>query len=278
MDDLLVATVNGLFLVQDGLVWQLAEGDHYGLTWDRQRLYAAYRKGARIRSWDGQGEWQIVECPHRQNDVHQILWWDGVLYVAHSGADQIDAWDGAEWQTLWQGTGDGREHVNSIWYGFDRFWVVEHRFGREPARVRMYDAGFGLVKTHEFYDLAHDHNCGLHNVYLEDGRLYTLSVDRMIIRDLIDGVEGTWKLGGYLRGLARTENHWYVGQSRISERDHRAKGDAEVLVLDGRFHVLTGISIRDAGQIHDIRALKGDRAHNGLDCPLEMEDFWTPRE
>lgn len=271
MDDLLVAARRGLYLVRDGEARRLVDGDHYGITWDRERLYLAHRKGARIVTWDGQGDYETVECPWRQNDVHQLLWWDGVLYVMASGADQVDAWDGQTWRVLWKGTGDGSEHANSIWCdGLDQFWVVEHRFGRVPARIRVYNRGFSLITTYEFHDLAQAHNCGLHNAYVEDGRLVTLSVHRMILHDLINGTEGRWTFGGYLRGLARTRHSWYIGQSIVAERQDRAEGDGEVLVLDNRFQVATSIHIPGAGQVHDIRALRGDWAHNGLECPVEV--------
>lgn len=271
-DDLLVSTVNGLYLIREGRVRRLRDGNYYGITWDRDRLYLACRSDARLYAWDGAGEPETVECPWRQNDVHQLLWRHGVLYVTTSGSDQIDAWDGSGWQTLWHGAGDGSDHVNSLWHRFDAFWVVEHRFGQDPAHIRVYGETFDQLRdTHEFQGLTQAHNCGLHNVYVEDARLFTLSVDRLIIRDLVDGTEGAWALGGYLRGLARTEGyHWYVGQSRVTERKRRTDGNAEVLVLDNRFRVLTRISIPGAGQVHDIRALRGDWAHNGLPCPVEL--------
>jgi hypothetical protein len=53
-----------------------------------------------------------------------------------------------------------------------------------------------------------------------------------------------------------------------SIRTARVKGESAFAVLDDALEVTEVVKLKDAGQIHEIRALSGDRAHNGIECPF----------
>ncbi|NIP85355.1 MAG: hypothetical protein GTO03_07255 [Planctomycetales bacterium] len=75
--------------------------------------------------------------------------------------------------------------------------------------------------------------------------------------------------GPYLRGLARTDR-FYVGVSRCGERAerHGPENDSAVLVLDDDLVEVGRIELQGTGQLCEVRALDGDRAHNRLPCPF----------
>jgi hypothetical protein len=265
--DLLVGTNRGLFLVRDGDAREVNAGPGYGVTWDHSHLYRV-RGGwvQRHGSLEGGGK-PVGRCVH---DLHQILWWDGSLYVTETSRDRVQRWTYGAEECVYDasGTGEDRNHVNSVWCDGASFYVVEHRRGNEPMRIVRLDRAFRRLDAFEFRDLTSMHHCGLHNVYVEDGVLYTLSVDEFLGVDVKSRARETvWKGGDYLRGLARTEGRWWVGRSNLAVRGDRAKGDGSVVVLDDGFGKVDEIVIKDCGQVHEVRALKGDRAHNGLDCP-----------
>jgi hypothetical protein len=219
---------------------------------------------------------ETVPFPTPIKDIHQIYWFDGVLYATHTAANRLDTWDDRGFGTIrWCGEG-ADEHINSIWCDGERFYVCEHRRGVEPARVRVFDRGWNPVGTQEFYGLNPAHACGVHNVYVEGGVLYTLSVDRLVLRNLASGETETRVVRDaahldYLRGFARSADRFVVGKSQVGVKEVRGEGDAEILFLDENLRLEDVIVLPDAGQLHDIRLLEGDRAHNGLDCPVNFD-------
>ena len=127
--------------------------------------------------------------------------------------------------------------------------------GRAPSRVRAFGPQFRDLVRHNFHDFDKGEQAwGLHNVYVEGGKLYTLAVGEMLVRDLSAGRTESVRLGGYLRGLARTEGRWYIGRSRLTERERRREGMGEVLALDDDFRLLGTARLGDAGQVYEVRA------------------------
>jgi len=262
MEDFLVTTTRGMFLVENGIPRKVADGWCFGLTWDRERLYVADGLGGQgeVHAWSPsfeRGECLLAPV----HDAHQILWWDGDLYATNTAENRIDV--AGKGHVKWT---DDNIHLNSVWCDGERFWVVEHRRGVMPARVRAFDLGWKEERVEEFYKLDTSHYWGLHNAYVEGGILHTLSTRRMIARPLAGGEEERTVVGGYLRGLARGDM-WYVGKSRLSERQTRNEGNGSVLLLDDDFQIVEEVLIPDCGQVHDIRLMAGGPAHNGLPFP-----------
>lgn len=273
----IASTANMLLLVENGSVTKLMPGWFYGITWDTKQIYLMSRHSPDIFIWTGEDE--IDQCEkvpflHNIDDAHQILWYDDILYITNTGYNRIEVFDKKQerfyqWASYPNDFEKAPDHINSIWFYNDEFYVCEHRYGKSPARIRILDKDFTIKRTIEFYDLD---CCGIHNVYIEDDILYTLSVNHLIQKHLItkevklNDIRSHNDIG-YLRGFARNENNFYIGESIVTSREDRRKGDSSVLILDNDLQVVEIIKLKGTGQLHDIRLLSKDKAHNGLDCP-----------
>lgn len=253
----------------------------FGITWNEDEIYLAEGGHA------GHSCYHIFDnnLKHKGKlpigkgigDPHQIYWWGGELYIASAWQDSIFIWDGnGECEEIrWKKEGEPNQHLNSIWSDGNRFYVCEHRKREMPKRVMVLDEAFNpvyrIVIPNEAFVKTRPH--GIHNIYIEDGWLYTCSpkafvafemgteVTRIITSDLI-------RQAHYVRGLARVPGKWFVGLSEAKVRNERGEGDSAVLVLDDDLEMIDLLPLRDTGGLNDIRAVDGpDLAHNGVRCP-----------
>lgn len=285
MDRLLIG-VMGKVIYWDGeqanTVFKTQGKRVYGITWNREHIFVAVgRRRGEILVFDGQWKSQgAIPLYDGPRDAHQMLWWDRTLYIAEPGREAIAYYrDGETKRIGWQGRFCGereKPHVNSVWCDGQRFYVTEHWRRLLPKKIRILDLEWRpqgvLVIGEEILGNGPDN--GIHNAYVENGWLYTLGPGRLIQLSLSSGeviahqIEGPWPF--YLRGLARTEDAFYVGMSQFSRvRIARAKGKSAFAVLNNALEVRKIVTLKDTGQVHEIRALAGDRAHNGIKCPFE---------
>jgi len=265
-------------------MWQF-----FGITWDAEFIYVAEagrKNHGHIHVFDGQLQYQgRLKIVHRWSfgDIHQIYWWDGKLYIMDTGWDRIAIWDGETTKYVrWIGKDEPHIHINSIWNDGEKFWVVEHRMERYPKRIRIFrPLGFKCLDTiylERALVAPKSGDCGLHNVYVEDGILYTLAPHGMVQYDLASGKGKVFELGKvwgkgneYLGGLARTPDHWFVGVAPPSSghRVARWSCDSGIYILNNDFEIEDVVVFPGAGAVTDIRAVDGDLAHNGIRCPYE---------
>jgi hypothetical protein len=277
----LAATINGLFLIKNGKSKKLLGGSFYGITWNKDEIFLAAWNEPKVFIWRGEDSIKRMDCvpfPFRVDDTHQILWWSGSLYIVHTGYNRLDIWKNKrsifsiQWHPFFTNNEQSAQHINSIWCDHSNFYIVEHNRGKLPVFIRVFDMEFVETALYSFSDINTCHNNGLHNVYIENNILYTLSVNNFIMRNLSTGKDKVFDIRshndiGYLRGFARDNNFFYIGESRISERPDRRKGNSNIIILNNSYQVKDIIELRDSGQLHDIRLLKNDFAHNSLDCP-----------
>ena len=251
----------------------LAEGEaHYnGVTWD----------------WDGG---VYVSCCHDfryivrrfsstlipdgylgnadLHETHQLLWWNDTLYATNTGKNRVELWDGDSWSHVaWNPSPHDIDHINGIWCDGERFYVSEFRHRVEgPSVVRVCDMALNLIETLEIGQ-------PIHNVYVEDGALYSLVSRKpggVNVYDLGSGRQ--WRIplnlpdDQLLRGLAKTKDRWYVGVSRWETwRDKRHVGDSVVLELDNEFRQVGEFVLPDGGPVCELRVLDApDLAHHGI--------------
>jgi hypothetical protein len=225
--------------------------------------------------------------PGYYSGPHQAFWWDQKLFVANTLANRVDWWNQADdtiTGLVWDHNildGDV-DHINSIWRDPDSgmFYVLEHRKMLRPKRIRVLGPELEKTQTIEL-DLdclvEHSTHCGLHNVYVECGVLFTLGPSQLILVDgrHSDPVEVELptivRYKHYLRGFARTKSAFFIGVSEASPGEGRPYGESRVLVVDDRFDLVGEIVLdKRFGQLMEIRIVDGpDRAHNGIPCPLE---------
>jgi hypothetical protein len=213
---------------------------------------------------------------------HQALWWGGVLYVTDTDheKDRVLLWDGEDIQTIrWPQWEEHVIHPNSIWCDGEAFYVVEHGGSGFPKWVQVLDLEFNPLERIELPKSIFPEPSrifhGIHNIYVEEGILYTLGPTSVVWYEIASGesdhVFFTQYMDGpfYNRGLARVKGKFYIGLSEIRERRKRAQGNSFILVADDNFNVLNILKLELAGGLHEIRAIDSlDLAHNRVKCPL----------
>ena len=263
------------------------EGVHYGITWDHEYIYASYNPPhdhiTEIEVYDSHLKYlHTLPLPDLKG-VHQIHWYDGMLYITNTAHNRIDMWDGVRVSSLDYTDSASLEpyqlrvdslHINSIWTDGVHWYICEHGYKLPPAKIRVFDMDLNQVHLIELDYAVHD-DLNAHNVYLENDCIYTCRHRRIGIRNyegtLIRSVfpHGEDEATFLLRGLARTAEHFYVGESTYAPRDLRGEGDSDILILDGDLCLLDTIFLKDAGQVYEIRVIDDmDYAHNGVPCPM----------
>lgn len=282
MDKLLISTMLS-FLYCDGDTYHVLHegkledgGAHYhGITWDNKGTL--YLSGAEkfhyvLHRFHVPG---MVELPLLEGDLHethQMIWIKGLLYVTNTGKNRVDVWDGRRWATkAWNPSPCDIEHVNAIWCDGTYVYVGEH--GQKTLRgsiARKCEMG-----TLEQVDEIHI-GPNIHNVYVENGYMYniTSSADANQCGILCTNVDtGDTELiplpqckEMLLRGLARTEQGWYIGVSKWEVwRDSRHQGDSVVIRLNEDFEEVDRIVFPNHGPVCSVRVVGAqDKAHNGI--------------
>lgn len=258
----------------------------FGITWNDKEIYVAeggHGGDSLYHIFDeklrhvGLLPFGLAGSDECISDPHQIYWWDGELYISSAKTDTIYIWDGRPEleQVRWKEAREPTQHLNSIWCDGERFYVCEHRKREMPKRVMVLDEAFNpmyrVIIPNDVFVKTKPH--GIHNVYVEDGWLYTCSPKAFVAFEMETGVARTItsdliRKAHYVRGLARAEGNWFVGLSEAKVRSERGKGDSAVLVLDDGLEMIDLLPLQDTGGLNDIRAIDGlDLAHNGVRCP-----------
>ena len=292
MTRLLISTYKRVILWdgQAHTVWDERGGPGYhnffGITWDEEKIYVAeggHSGDSLYHVFDADLQ-HIGLLPFGQkdgmglriSDPHQIYWWDGKLYVASAWQDSIFIWDDPDCTEVhWKKKGETSQHLNSIWCDGEAFYVVEHRKREMPKRVQVLNMDFEplhkIVIPNSAFVKTTPH--GIHNVYIEDGWLYTCSPKAFVAFKMETGAtrtvtSPTIQAAHYVRGLARVPGKWFAGLSEARVRNERGQGDSAVLVLDDNLEMIDLYPLQDTGGLNDIRAIDGpDLAHNKVRCP-----------
>lgn len=237
----------------------------YGVSWDHENVYLGERDSKAGGSIERRSPSLKRLGPVKDwvRDVHQVLWADGILYWTNTHEDTLEAWDGHEVMVAYDAGGNGTDahHLNSVWQDANgHLWIVEHGRGNDASQIRCLNTTwhFGFQGITD-----------LHNVYIEQGHAYVLAGARVLSLCLENKhLEEMVRVpDSYLRGLARDDGRWYVGRSLVGERGEREGHDAHVLVFDDDWKQTDCLTLPKAGQVHEVRLLEGDRAHNGLAYP-----------
>jgi len=279
--DMLIGAAARVIRVKDGNISTFAEGNglYYGITWTKDAVYILERgyhpnderrtKPERIRRFPGDvlghtGNW----------DGHQILAHNNrMLYITVSASNRFDIID-LQHDTVheWNYTEhEGRDvnHINSVWIDAS-IWVCEHNW-KNPSVIRE----FSLDRARQLRAVQVGNQ--IHNVYIENGMLYTCSSKdgTFLEYDLGSGrisrsvsVTGTPKGARWTRGLARTSDAFYVGVSALATREQRRSGTAWVLKINNDMKIVDALELPNAGQLCEVRVTsETDRAHNRIAYP-----------
>jgi len=263
---------------------ELMPGNFYGLTWNEDRAWVSWERdhvhGSLIMALDG----ELLDLPAMDN-VHDILWAQGRLWITDTAHDRVVAVDGAQVERFPLAPGGHDSlHLNSLWApprALPR--VCEGvRDGEWDERVCVLASGLaGTDAGHPatVLDLDGTALCEMrglfcHNFYVEDGVLYGCykrdresGVYRMALREPLYPALFPMGPNAFARGLARGDDLFLFGQSVSVERERRMDGHSTVVVADDDLEIVDQIQLRDTGQLRAVRLPDGDRAHNGLPFP-----------
>lgn len=274
-DRLLIGTARRL-LLWDGQPHTVYESDSltYGITWDGRHAYVVNGPDLLVMDKD----LEVVDrLALDMWGPHQALYSSGRVYIMESARNTIITVAGRAYhRQRWPHMMPGEDpHINSLWVQGDKHYVVEHRQMVTPKRIVVTDRDWTMLHVIEIPESAlMGKLSGLHNVYVEDDTLYTLGPGVIVTHNLVTGEFRTVTPDGefpmYLRGLARTQDRFYIGVSHHQPRDRRVEGGSAFLVMDSNLNQLELVSLEGTGQLCEIRALEGDRAHNGINFKVSV--------
>jgi len=290
---LLISTYKKVLLYVDGEAITVSQQfvSHAGLTWDYRFIYVVAREvefGTDTYGLVFDRKLNLIRTSLLPGVLgpHQCIYRNDEIFITNTGHNTISAWDGHDnVRTVWRGreriledpTTD--DHLNSVWYDDQHFYICEHRRG--PSKVRVLDHRWKLKDS---WDIGEQ----IHNLFVEEGKAYIGNSlhEGILVRDLETGavkhvpiietldwtpqpVERLIRKA-YLRGMAKSLDRFYVGCSAIAPRGDRSEGQSAVAILDNDLNYIDKIVLEDTGALCELRIVDDiDHAHNGIPCPWD---------
>jgi hypothetical protein len=273
---LIFATSRGLFVLDylNGIAKRVLSGKFYGLTrygdsWLIARSNdrgAKYRRMSDIIAITLSGD--RVESLKRlaigiPGELHQIDVIDDLLYVPHTGYNQILT---ISVRRLLSRTVPATilsfhnifldifkpSHLNSAFYDRDnrRVSLVAHNLTAHTARSSDLVTYDPLTGKHS---VQRTEGHSVHNVFAGNNEIiYCDSNNRRFVRN----GQTIFETDKLLRGLSITDDRMYVGGSDVDfENSRRSSSDAAIYVLDKDGRLQGTISIPGVGNLYEIRQL-----------------------
>jgi hypothetical protein len=243
----------------------------FGITWNEREVYVANNR--QLLVFDHALAYLRTEATRLQVNTHQLAYRAPYVWAASPWTNSLIAApvDGASAEPLefdvfaqrlrpyTQAEGrkdDDRNHLNSLLWTPDRFFVAAHNLGA-PSFILCFDAAtFRLVSIQSDVGLA------THGLAYHGGELFWISTKTGEIRS-DRGYRLPLGRAGFARGFAFDGEHFVVAVSEDRTRAERAGGDAWVLVFakDGGT-LLADHHLRGCGSVNDLRLLDAaDYAH-----------------
>jgi hypothetical protein len=250
-------------------------GLYYGITWSEDTIYVGYRGSQADNVPEvvmlNRNYKQFGKAPGAFNEVHQILYVNGKLFVTATMDNAIDVVEGRKRTRVnWTDTEEDRDHINSIFFDGEDFWVCYHslnikdRSKKESLVVKLDNS---LTEVLEEYYVGR----GIHNVFVDNEYIYVCdsSTGSLARLNIVSGNVVRVPLGPWTRGLAVTEDYILVGSSVKGPRGMRLEGDLCVHLLDrNTLDVLDGRVFADFGAVFSIRVIgERDYAHTDILFP-----------
>jgi len=169
-----------------------------------------------------------------------------------------------------------RKKFSAFFFKDEHFYVCLHGACKTERCLKQDERHSEVVKLDLGFNVKQrwpSVGCGNHNVYVENGKIYTLNSVFSTIMEIDEETDkrreiNIANLGGeklYLRGLARNDKYFYVGAAEHASRDKRSFIKSYILAFDSDFNFIERFDIPDMHHIRDIRLYNQiDRAHNGI--------------
>lgn len=271
--DFLIATAKKLVYWKEGEYKTIARGNYYGLTWNDDCLYASFNHADKqisiIKVFDKSFNLLYDLPDKRLSSVHQIFFWLGKLFITNTSIDRIGIFDIEQFKysghIAHMGNGEADNfHINSLWCDGKAFYACESGWKQPLPAVQVMDIDGNLINRFELPGVSH-----MHNVYVENNILFSCEKYGLVVKELNSQKSCVIDLRidrkAFFRGLAKTKDYFFIGESQELPREKREFGDSRILILDNDLRLIDTIELVDTGQIQDIRVTKGDLAHNGVE-------------
>lgn len=251
----------------------------YGLTWDTDTVYYGWnpldKQVTIIERFGRDLEPQKKLTEGGQWNSHQIYYWKGALYITITAQNKVARYDFKTGNLKTQDLKKGcNNHCNSIFAYKGVIYFLNSNSPTVPVSLSKYTEDLEFIE----YFTIQDPGYVFHNLYIEDdvfyGCCHSGKGDRTSNLYRYDLKERKGELfeirkdteNGFMRGLARNEDYFFIGESQHEPiRSLREMGNSRVLIVDNDMKLIDTIELEDTGQLRDVRLLKGDKAHNGID-------------
>jgi hypothetical protein len=208
-----------------------------------------------------------LTAPFPLRDLHQILCFDGKLWITCSFDNMVAVYDlGSKGWWQWYPAPDpmdrGRDvhHFNTIAVVDNELCVVAHRFGASELFFFSYPA-LQLTRILPMGRMAH-------NVFPFRGALATCSSEEGCI---VNTRGESLEVSGFPRGVAMTERGTLVGISALAARGSRANQDAVVRSYTPNWQFKADYILPGVGMILDILPISAE-------TPLARMERWPHAE
>ena len=182
-------------------------------------------------------------------DLHQILFFDGKLWMACALDNMVNINDFEGWD-YWFPSEDKKErwkdihHFNSLWLDFDleSIYILAHNRG--PSDIWKFS--YPDLELEDKIELGVE----AHNIWKLNNKFYTCnSKEGTVVSE--DGF--TVDVGDFTRGAAITNKYFIIGTSDIAKKDERHRSSGAIHIYNTEWEKIRQINIDDFGQVNDIR-------------------------
>jgi len=280
--EFIVATGEKLLRFSEGTFHIIEEGRgvYYGISWSPSYMYCHRRNGPRRLGGTGEivrysPSYEFVDIiPGYFPDAHQVFYQGGKIYVTSTSRNAIGVVNEETGEVEfknWTAFDHDVNHINSVWFDGDNFWVGMHNYAEKEDSI--FDTSQVVCVTADFSSVlcSIKIGVGLHNVFVDGDTLYVCSSadGKLIAYDLPTGkIVKELYVGEWLRGISVTDDYFVLGASATLPKDKRLEGDASVYLLDRNLEVLDSMIISGCGPVYDLRVTdRPDFAHNLIPFP-----------
>lgn len=264
MGNNLLITTSFSFLrlnLDSGALYPLHRGDglYYGIAKSSTKIYVAARRrlvssevsrtiesGRIIVFNKDMVQIETIYAPFPLRDMHELKWYNNMLWVTCSFDDMIAIYDGVVW-TKWYPLGKPADdlndlyHFNSLLFEDGYVWVIAHNRG--PSMFLKFDINtFHLLDKFVLGNQAH-------NIWRQGDEILTCSSGS---GEIIGSNGFKVFIGGFPRGVAFLNSRKYVAVSELAERKERDFTTGYLLEYNDNWTLINRLALVGEGLILDI--------------------------
>lgn len=244
-------------------------GKYFGIAKDNNNyIYVAARNSSKVgHSSEESGEILIFDSDlkfvksispdsFKMSDLHGITFWNKKLICTLTSEDALAIYDEGRWMkwhpiknkkiqnnNMKDIRGNDYYHINSVYVADNKLYVLCHNWD-EGSFILEFDGLYG-EPLRKILNMGH----GSHDIWKKDNKVFTLSsTESCVVSESGDRIF----LEGFIRGIAKIKDYYYVGVSPNVRSDDRLSGQIKVQIYNSHWHPVKDFFIKDEGQVHVI--------------------------